>query len=175
MKARHRLRVGRVVDGVARLQIATNAQPFQAAPPADGRSRGSSAKFAGWRENHIDSRVPVSSRSGSCSKRAELAAVLPLPTTDTFQQDRGDSCRCKRMRDQGSRHPAADDGHTRFVRARKTGILPFDARAVAKPDRLPEAKVRWVRHCAAFGHSTSERGASAGPEITSPVGLNRDP
>ena len=44
------------------------------------------------------------------------------------------------MRDQGSRHPAADDGHTRLVLARKAGKPPFDAGAITKPHRLPEAK-----------------------------------
>ena len=49
--------------------------------PTDRPIDGSTPKSAGCGGTHSDSSVRVSSRSGSFSRSAELAAVLPLPTT----------------------------------------------------------------------------------------------
>ena len=185
-KSLGRLRGRGVVDGISRLQIAADAKTLQQrdqlidrlmAQLPDPPAAAGTIAIRQFREFEV--------RFLQQERRARCRAASP--DDRGFQNRRGDARGRKGVRDQGAGHSATHDSDSRVVLTRQRRISLLASCGVRKPQRSSDAQPslrraqrrrsrRDRRPCARLrAHSASDSGASAGPEITSPVGLKRDP
>jgi len=107
-------------------------------------------------------------------RRARCRAAAP--DERGFENGRRNARFRKGMRHQSSGHAATDNSDRSVVLARQRRISWLDSCGVRKPQGSSGAQPRACTAVArGFSHSAWGSGLSAGPEITSPVGLKRDP
>ena len=185
-----RWRACRVINGIASRQIATNAEALQQGDQLIDRlmaqlpNPAAAAGTIALRQfRKFEVRLLQQERRAGCGAAA--------PNNRSFQECCGDARGRKGVRDQGSRHAAPHNSDGGIVLTRQDRISLFGSSGVTKPQRSSEAQPSLRR--AQQRHSNdgsrgpcigvvqrrsqpaSGSGASAGPEITSPVGLKRDP